>query len=281
MSTNDVKYLSGVVRKTPPNEVSSDRYEWLRLNDAEPDLGVPPADDSILASAASGERRWLTLSSGISVVNDAVIVDENTLPIDTSLLDYSNADNLAGVLADFDEKLTLAVAGELNAVVTDDSLIGTGTPEAPLSIIESDTLATVTGRGNSTSNDIQLNNGANLALAGASTAKIWINAVTPANITANTAISIDSWAVNIYRSAKYTIQLTQGSKYQQHEIRIIHDGTLVRSNEYAVLETDPESPIPVIFNASINTGTLSLIATVSNAATTAVSVIIERTLFSV
>ena len=33
--------LSGKVKVTSPKDVSSDRYEFLRLEDAEPNFGVP------------------------------------------------------------------------------------------------------------------------------------------------------------------------------------------------------------------------------------------------
>ena len=150
------------------------------------------------------------------------------------------------------------------------------------SFTETDTLATVTARGNTTTANIQLNNGAAVALAGATAAKIFTNAVTPGNITANTEVTVDSFATATYRSAKYTIQLVQGTKYQQHEVRLIHDGTAAYMTEYAVLETNAENPIPVTFAASIATGTLSLKATVTDAsAINNVAVIIERTLFAV
>lgn len=59
MSSNDVKYLSGRVKKTPSDAVPSDRYDWLRLNDAEPDLGVPSVDHSLAGSLADGTREWI------------------------------------------------------------------------------------------------------------------------------------------------------------------------------------------------------------------------------
>jgi hypothetical protein len=145
---------------------------------------------------------------------------------------------------------------------------------------ESDTLSTVTGRGSTTTSNIQLNNSA-LLLAVSAATKIAKQAVTPANITVNTISTLDTWATATYRSAKYTIQVTQGTKYQVSEVRMLHDGTNVVMNEYSVLETNAASPIPVTFSAAIATGTLTLSATITNAATTNASIIIERTLFAV
>jgi hypothetical protein len=51
--------------------------------------------------------------------------------------------------------------------------------------------------------------------------------------------------------------------------------------EFSVLETNSAVPIPVTFTAVIATGTLTVNATITDAATTAAAVIIERTLTTV
>ena len=53
------KLLSDRVKKIPPTEVSPDRYEFLRLSEAEPDLGIPPQNNSVLTSDSLGVRAWL------------------------------------------------------------------------------------------------------------------------------------------------------------------------------------------------------------------------------
>lgn len=146
---------------------------------------------------------------------------------------------------------------------------------------ESDTLQTVTNRGNTTTNDIQINSAKSLILAPATTAKIWRNSPAVSNITSNSTVAIDSWAVATYRSAKYTIQLSQGTKYQVSEVRLIHDGTNVYATEFSVLETNSGSPIPATYSYAIATGTLTISVTITDAATTNVAVIMERTLFAV
>lgn len=134
--SNDVKYLSGKVRKTPSSQVPADRYEWLRPNDVEPDLGVPPVNNAVAASLTTGTRKWLELSAGLKIVNDVVTVDEDTVAIDTSEFNYSNSNNLAEVLADLDTNIASAVGGTLSSVVTDSSLIGSGTSGSPLSVVK-------------------------------------------------------------------------------------------------------------------------------------------------
>ena len=51
--------LSNRVIKTPATEVSTDRYEFLALSEAEPDLGVPTGDNHILTATTTGFRNWI------------------------------------------------------------------------------------------------------------------------------------------------------------------------------------------------------------------------------
>jgi hypothetical protein len=57
------KLLSDKVKKIPPTEVSADRYEFLKLAEAEPDLGVPSTNDQVLTSTTSGVRSWVNPSA--------------------------------------------------------------------------------------------------------------------------------------------------------------------------------------------------------------------------
>lgn len=58
------KLISGRVKKTPSANVSSTRYQFLKLEEAEPDLGLPSADGQALFSNTAGGRYWATVSSG-------------------------------------------------------------------------------------------------------------------------------------------------------------------------------------------------------------------------
>jgi uncharacterized membrane protein len=124
-------------------------------------------------------------------------------------------------------------------------------------------------------------NGVDLQLAPTTTPRIYRRAVQPAAIAVNTAATLDTFAAATYRSAKYLIQIVQGTKYQISEYRLIHDGTTTYATEFSVLETNTGSPIPVTFTSSISTGTLSVFATITDAATTNATVTMERTLFAV
>jgi len=167
------------------------------------------------------------------------------------------------------------VAGTNVSITNADGVSGNITINA--SFTEADTLATVTGRGNTTTTDVQLNN-SSLLLAPSTTPRIYRRAVQPAAINVNTITTVDSWATATYRSAKYTVQVVQGSKYQLSEVNLIHDGTTVYLTEFSVLENNS---IPVTFSASIAAGTLSLRATITDAATTNATVTMERVLFAI
>lgn len=68
------KTVSGKVKKTPPSQVSPDRYDFIELAETEPDLGTPTTDGYLLASAADGTRQWVDpatiANSGIATTDD-------------------------------------------------------------------------------------------------------------------------------------------------------------------------------------------------------------------
>lgn len=63
----NINRLSGKVAKTPSTEADPDRYDFLDLANAEPDLGVPNMDNAIAASNTTGERVWVNLSTDFEV----------------------------------------------------------------------------------------------------------------------------------------------------------------------------------------------------------------------
>ena len=60
------KTVSGKVKKTPPSEVSVDRYEFIELAETEPDLGVPENSGYLLSSNTAGIRQWVNLTSQVA-----------------------------------------------------------------------------------------------------------------------------------------------------------------------------------------------------------------------
>ena len=84
--------------------------------------------------------------------------------------------------------------------------------------------------------------------------------------TANAAqFTLDSFSTTTYRSAKYLVQVSSGSAYELLELTLIHDGTTVYLSQYGNIKTGATLSV---FDATISTGTLSLLATPNNAVTT-------------
>lgn len=96
------QFLSGKIKKTPPNKVSENRYKYISLDEAEPDLGLAPANNSLLASNTVGGRYWLTTGTGLDVSNNQIRVDESTLTVNTAGFNNTTANTLNDVLSDLD-----------------------------------------------------------------------------------------------------------------------------------------------------------------------------------
>ena len=82
---------------------------------------------------------------------------------------------------------------------------------------------------------------------------------------AATQFTLDSFSSTAYRSAKYLVQISSGSSYELLEMTLIHDGTTVYLSQYGNIKTGATLGV---FDATISTGTLSLLATPNNAVTT-------------
>jgi hypothetical protein len=53
------RLVSGRVKKISPNSVDANRYNFLDLSNAEPDLGVAPAAGYVLVTGTDGIRQWI------------------------------------------------------------------------------------------------------------------------------------------------------------------------------------------------------------------------------
>jgi hypothetical protein len=96
--SNKVDLFSGRVKKVPSGQVSESRYTWIRLSETEPDLGLPPINDSILTASVAGIRTWSSAKvtqAGDMTVKDLVIsgdltVNGTTTTINTTTLDVED-----------------------------------------------------------------------------------------------------------------------------------------------------------------------------------------------
>jgi hypothetical protein len=99
------QFLSGKIKKIAPNNVSDTRYKYISLEETEPDLGIAPANNSLLASNTVGGRYWLTTNDGIVVSNNQLVVDVNSVTVNTAGFNNSSNTTLQGVLSDFDSSI--------------------------------------------------------------------------------------------------------------------------------------------------------------------------------
>jgi hypothetical protein len=99
-------------------------------------------------------------------------------------------------------------------------------------------------------------------------------------VNVNTVTTVDSFAKATYRSAKYLVQVTQGTKYTTSEVLLAHDGTDSYMSEYAVIELGG-SRIPMVVSTSISGSNVLLKVTITDAASTNATVKVARTLIAV
>jgi hypothetical protein len=57
------RLLSGRAKKKLGTELSSSRYDYLDVSNAEPDLGTPPVDNSVLIGDLDGSRTWTDITT--------------------------------------------------------------------------------------------------------------------------------------------------------------------------------------------------------------------------
>lgn len=163
-------FLSGKVKKNPPNAVAANRYKFLKLEDAEPDLGVAASNNSILTTNTVGLRYWSGLGSGLSVADSSVFVQETSVPINTSLFINSAGSTLSTVLKDLDTAIsenTTVADNAIASVATDDSLDGDGKPSTPLSVVKWASPITITLGGDASGN-VSIDGSSNVTLTVAS-----------------------------------------------------------------------------------------------------------------
>ena len=99
-------------------------------------------------------------------------------------------------------------------------------------------------------------------------------------VSVNTVTTVDSFDKTVYRTAKYLIQVTQGSKYTSSEVLLVHDGTDSYLSEYAIIELGA-TRIPLTVSTTTSGGNVLLRVTVTDAATTNAVVKVARTLIAV
>jgi len=88
-------------------------------------------------------------------------------------------------------------------------------------------------------------------------------------ISTTTAATIDSISLSLYRSARFQVQITQGTNYQSTDLMTIHDGTTSNLIEYGTIST---GDYLASFSSTISGSNLLLRATMGSAGIATVKV---------
>ena len=130
--------LSGKVKKIPPTAVSADRYNFLKLSEAEPDLGVPLSAGQVLSSDTAGNRSWispaaaglstLTIGTGLSGTsyNGSAAV---TIAIDSTVTTLTGTQTLTNKTLTSPVIGTIVNTGTLTLPTSTDTLVGRATTD--------------------------------------------------------------------------------------------------------------------------------------------------------
>ena len=81
--------------------------------------------------------------------------------------------------------------------------------------------------------------------------------------------AVDTFAVATYRTAKYIVQITQGTNYQVSEILVIHNGITTTMTEYGMMNTNGSLGT---FATDINTGNVRLLVTMGSATSATINI---------
>jgi hypothetical protein len=61
------RLLSGKIKKKKGAQLTADRYNYLDVSQAEPDLGLPSSNNAVLLSNTDGSRRWASIPGSINL----------------------------------------------------------------------------------------------------------------------------------------------------------------------------------------------------------------------
>lgn len=211
-----------------------------------------------------GNTSSLGMSVGISTFNNNVIVGGAT----TALLVLGDA-RIVGVLTVGAASITFDGNEKKIIIGTGVTLTGTG----GASYVGIITAAGFAGDGSLLTN---LPGGGGIATAARTIVSNEASILTGVTTTTTSSeTSIDNFLASTYRSAKYMVQITEGTSYHATEISVIHDGTTTYNTEYGTIKTNE---LLSTFDTDIDSGNVRLLATPTSASPTTFKIV--RTLIN-
>ena len=251
------------------------------------------AGDSGSSQTISSGTDTLTIAGGTGLSSVASATDTITLNLDSTAVtagSYGSSSSVGTFTVDAQGRLTAASNSSISITASQVSDFTEAAQDAVEGAITAGT--GVTKAYNDGANTISLSIGQDVATSAAVT----FGSVAAGSITldsgtgelntstqvvnVNTVTTVDSFAKATFRSAKYLVQVTQGTKYTTSEVLLAHDGTDSYMSEYAVIELGA-SRIPMTVSTSISGSNVLLRVTITDAASTNATVKVARTLIAV
>lgn len=93
--------LSGRVATKAPGQAAADRWSFLALEDAEPNLGIPALANSFLVSDDTGARSWI--EARLAALKDISIINPghgNILIYNSATSKFENGSTLSNIYFD-------------------------------------------------------------------------------------------------------------------------------------------------------------------------------------
>jgi len=256
------------------------------------------AGDSGTVTISSGTDT-LTIAGGTGLTSIAAATDTVTINLDNTAVtagSYGAAGSVATFTVDAQGRLTTAANAAISITASQvsdfneaaqDTVAGAITAGTGVAKVYDDAGNTITlsiGQAVGTADSVTFGNTTvtNTLAAGAITLDSGTGELNTSTTTlnVNSVVTIDSFDKATYRTAKYLIQVTQGSKHTSSEVLLVHDGSASYMSEYAVIELGA-SRIPLTVSTTISGGNALLRATVTDAETTNATVKVARTLIAV
>jgi hypothetical protein len=210
-------------------------------------LTIPATTGTIITSGDSG-----TVTS--TMIADGTIVNADINASAAIAVSKLAASTISGI----------TLGNNLNALTIGTGLSGTSyNGSSAVTIAIDSTVATLTGT------QTLSNKSLNAFDQKTGSTSIANQAVVQATVTTTTATAVDTFAAATYRSAKYVIQVTQGSNYQVSEMMVIHNGTTTSTTEYAMMNTNG---VLGTFTTDISGGNVRLLVTMSSATSTTINI---------
>ena len=251
------------------------------------------AGDSGSSQTISSGTDTLTIAGGTGLSSVASATDTITLNLDSTAVtagSYGSSSSVGTFTVDAQGRLTAASNSSISITASQVSDFAEAAQDAVEGAITAGT--GVTKAYNDGANTISLSIGQDVATNAAVTfGSVATGAITLDSgtgelntstqvVTVNTVTTVDSFDKTVYRTAKYLVQVTQGTKYTTSEVLLAHDGTDSYMSEYAVIELGA-SRIPMTVTTSISAGNVLLRVTITDAASTNATVKVARTLIAV